>query len=592
MEPLRRLEDADPLDPVGLQEHISVELIIARARAVVALAVLVVWSLDPLEHTGSDVVSIIIFAAYALYAAVVAVAMHSRRQAAARLGLALHGGDLFWAWVVTSLSGGPSSHFSPPLFVFGTLASAYRWGYRETILTGIAGAALLIFEGVAAGYGLLGVPLRVGDLVWRTVWLLLVAFILGYLAERDKRLRAQSLLLARIGRNVRVQSGLTASIHSVLEELRQAFSAGHALLASEESSTGRVYQWATHRGCAADNDAWRPGEVATDRRETYIFPIPGEVEAFEATRQRTAGRRDTVSIRAIGPDRRRVTRSIHVPDRIAGDLPWQSLMCVSMNAFEGWDVRVLLVDPAVGAGDDHQLRFLQTLVRQAGPAVANVYLVRRLRSKVEEVERARVARELHDGVIQALIGLEMQVDVARRETGLAPARAAATLEHVQQVLRDQVVDVRHVMTHLRPIRADRRTLVGVIADHVGTFARITGIDASFSCAVENVDLPPRVCRELARIVEEALVNVRKHSGAPAVTVSLSANAGAYELTVGDNGRGYLFAGRLSLAELDARRLGPAIIKERVREIGGHLWIQSAPGNGSQLNISVQTLAQG
>ena len=169
MEPNRHLEDADPLDPVGLQEHASIELIIARARAVVALAVLVVWGIDPLEHTGVEAFSIIVFTVYALYAAVVAVALHGRREAAARLGLALHGGDLFWALALTSLTGGPSSHFSPPLFVFSTLAAAYRWGYRETILTGVAGAALLLGEGVAAGYDLLRVPLRIGDLIWRTV---------------------------------------------------------------------------------------------------------------------------------------------------------------------------------------------------------------------------------------------------------------------------------------------------------------------------------------------------------------------------------------------------------------------------------------
>ena len=63
-----------------------------------------------------------------------------------------------------------------------------------------------------------------------------------------------------------------------------------------------------------------------------------------------------------------------------------------------------------------ELRFLQELVRQIGPAVYNVYLLRRLRLRAGALERARFARELHDGAVQSLIAVEMQVDVLRRQS--------------------------------------------------------------------------------------------------------------------------------------------------------------------------------
>ena len=578
-------DDPSLNDPEANTERASLELIIARARAVVALAVWAASWLDPLEHTGGSPLIAATFTAYALYAAAVAVVLQYRSQAAVRAGSVLHSVDLWWAVIITSLTGGPSSHFSPPLFVFASLAAAYRWGYRETIITGVAGAALLGAEGIAAASGLLSVPLSVGDLVWRTVWLLLVAFILGYLAERDKRLRAESALLARIARNVRVQDGLGASIRSVLEELKREFGAGQVVLASEESTSNRVFAWTTRGAATSGAGGNRPVEIAGEHRDAYFFEVPAGVEVWAARRRARAGL-DGVIIRAAGPDGSRVPCSFRIPDRIAGDVPWRSLMALSTSAVEGWVLRVLFIDPDADASDGRRLRFLQTVLRQAGPAVVNVYLVRRLRSKVEEVERARLARELHDGVVQALIGLEMQVDVARRETELAPAKVAATLAHVQQLLREQVVDVRQLMAHLRPVRVDSRTLARELSGIVETFARISGIDARFICPADCASLTPRVCREVVRIVEEALVNARKHSGATSVTVTLTPSNGACRLVIDDNGRGFDFTGQLSAAELDARRAGPAVIKERVHATGGRLLIQSTPGKGATLEVVI------
>ena len=71
---------------------------------------------------------------------------------------------------------------------------------------------------------------------------------------------------------------------------------------------------------------------------------------------------------------------------------------------------------------EEELRFLQEFAEQVGPAVYNVYLVRRLRERAGALERGRFARELHDGAIQSLIGVEMQLDVLRRQSGDAGCR--------------------------------------------------------------------------------------------------------------------------------------------------------------------------
>jgi len=225
-------------------------------------------------------------------------------------------------------------------------------------------------------------------------------------------------------------------------------------------------------------------------------------------------------------------------------------------------------------------------------------LLRRLRRRAGALERARLVRELHDGAVQSLIGVEMQVDVLRRNydgtsgdsaEGPSTPRAqfmATELERIQNLLREEVLKLRQLMQQMKSAEVDARKLPGFLRDAVQRFQRETGITARFLIEAEEISLPSPVCRELARIVQEALVNVRKHSGAKQVMVQLLEANGKWELIVEDNGAGFPFSGRISQAELESSGRVPAIIRERVRLIQGQLTIESKPGRGARIEILV------
>jgi signal transduction histidine kinase len=126
----------------------------------------------------------------------------------------------------------------------------------------------------------------------------------------------------------------------------------------------------------------------------------------------------------------------------------------------------------------------------------------------------------------------------------------------------------------------------VVRDAVERFERETGISARFVTDAEKLQMPDKICREFLRIVQEGLVNVRKHSKARHVLVRLSSNTREWCLTLEDDGRGFPFSGRLSQDELDQMGKGPTIIKERVRLIEGGLTVESNPGVGTRLDIRV------
>ena len=150
-----------------------------------------------------------------------------------------------------------------------------------------------------------------------------------------------------------------------------------------------------------------------------------------------------------------------------------------------------------------------------------------------------------------------------------------------------MVNARELMQRLKPVDVNPADLPGRLAELTERFRRDTGIETQFVSALdEEPDMSPRLARELVRIVQEALVNIRKHSGASRVLVRLGASASHWMVAVDDNGRGLDVPGRHTLDDLDRTRRGPVLIKERVRGAGGVLVVDSLPGRGTSIEIAV------
>jgi two-component system, NarL family, sensor histidine kinase DegS len=139
---------------------------------------------------------------------------------------------------------------------------------------------------------------------------------------------------------------------------------------------------------------------------------------------------------------------------------------------------------------------------------------------------------------------------------------------------------------MKSIDVDDRRFMSVVIDTVERFERETGISTRFVTDIEKLEMPGKVCREMLRIVQEGLVNVRKHSKARHALVRLSSSDSQWSLTLEDDGKGFPFSGRLTQEELDQMGKGPTIIKERVRLIEGALTVESNPGTGTRLEVKV------
>jgi two-component system sensor histidine kinase DegS len=180
----------------------------------------------------------------------------------------------------------------------------------------------------------------------------------------------------------------------------------------------------------------------------------------------------------------------------------------------------------------------------------------------------------------------MKIEALRRGAALTAEEADKELGEVHDLLQREVLALRELMQALRPLELETSDqLPDVLASLVERFRRDTSVSARFIWTGGPISLSSSTALELARIVQEALVNVRKHSRARNVLVRLTNSDDTCTLIIEDDGQGFEFEGRLSARELEKRRIGPAIIKERARIAGAQLSVDSTPGVGARLELT-------
>jgi signal transduction histidine kinase len=228
--------------------------------------------------------------------------------------------------------------------------------------------------------------------------------------------------------------------------------------------------------------------------------------------------------------------------------------------------------------------WIGVLAATAGAAVENAMLSRRLRTLAVQQERDRISRDLHDGIIQTLFSIGMNLESASALVDTAPARAQERMRGAVDRIDDAIRELRNTIFHLRPHAAAtlglRDGLVELAREHeVNALVRADlDLDRDLDAFVPEAMVP-----DVLQVVREALSNVARHARAGTVGITAAAHGTALRVEVVDDGVGF-------------EPTGPAVgrglenVRERAHVLRGDLVVESTPGVGTRIALTVPLFA--
>ena len=461
-------------------------------------------------------------------------------------------------------------------YLFVCYAAGIRWGLRAAIPLAAVLSLSLVY--LTASHGEMRWP-RVISWIGLTAGTFFSGAGLAFLGDRSRRVDIENEFFSRITGTMQVDQGLAECLRLLLDELALAFQAEEALLAYRDADLERIFLWHLKAGVT---ERLSPESVPLTRADGFLLDDMDATICWNSLVGEGSG---------FGWDRRN-GRKLKTLPRLPGstqqEFKLRSLMSVAFEQ-EGQAVgRLFLINGRQGRQpfNREDLGWFERIARHVSPSLENVFLLRHLRARAIEAERGRISRDLHDGILQTLLSIEIQLDVLRRKVSATPEQAVASLGNLQQTVKNESAELRRMVTDLRPLRVQSADLVDLMRGFAERYRNESTLALDLLIDSVEVHAPDRVCRELFQIYREALNNIKKHAKASHVVVKLSQDDSRLVLVVDDNGEGFSFAGRFTGDELDRLRLGPISIKERTRTVGGILTVESNPGHGARLTIEI------
>ncbi len=459
------------------------------------------------------------------------------------------------------------------LYLFVALAVGIRWRMRSSvILAGVVTFALLVRTALH------------GPLAWENVlsWIALSTGTFGagvgvsFLGNRQRRHVAEQEFLTQLTGLLDVDRGMAESLRLILNELVRAFDCDEAILAFRDSELDRIFVWRLRAG---DQSRLSPENLPVTRSDGFLLDHPDASVCWNQLDGAGDGfgwnRKDGRPLKDLP----------RLPGPMRQELGWKSVLGVTLDV-AGQPVGRVMLGSAHRRLLRQDLQWFERIVRHLGSPLQNLFVLRHIRARAIEGERSRISREIHDGILQTLLSVDIQLEVLRRKVPSGTEQAINGLSSLQQTVRNETEELRRMVTDMRPLRVQSADLVDLMRGFAERFRNESTLALDLLIDSAELQLPDRICRDLFQIYRESLHNVKKHAHASHVVVKLWQNESQVVLVVDDNGEGFSFAGRFTGDELDRLRLGPISIKERTRSLGGVLTVESTPGHGSRLTVEV------
>ena len=556
------------------------ERLIAACRVPLALlSLLAVW-IDPTEPTRLVGLAYWLLGLYVFFALGLAQWIWQARSTPPALPLLVHVVDLAVFALLIVVTAGPDSPFFPFL-VFALVAATVRWQERGTLWTGAAALASFLVTGVAAERLDPVDSFEVNRFILRSIYLVVLAVLLGYVGYYERRLRERVAALGDWTPFASAPADADDALGALLEHATRVLQAPRAALAWEDEEepwanlvvwSGSSLEW--QRGAPGDFSPLAPEDLA-ERTFFVTEPDPDGGAHRVLTK-------DGVERRADDP----------LPPVLRERVGAASALSVPLQG-ESVTGRFFALDSPAMTSDEIVLG--KILARQIALQMDRLSLFDRHQREALADERIRLASDVHDSVIQSLAGAALRLESARQLLAQDPAAAGRLIEECQDLLVSEQRELREFVGGLTlgergpagqaPLARQLEELSERIHRHWSLRVTVKGAES-----LEGL-IDPRLARQLCRMIHEALVNASRHGRASAADVDLSLAGNEVRVTVSDDGRGFAFRGRYDSVTLTALKLGPLSLKRRIATLGGALDIVSTE-KGARLEVRLPLVTTG
>jgi signal transduction histidine kinase len=455
-------------------------------------------------------------------------------------------------------------------YLFVLICATIRWQSVGTMWTAVVAVSIQAALGlyIPAWLGTLAAPL---DVVTRSVYMLLIAALVAYLGTHQDRFQYEISRLASWPR--RPTKDPRELVSEIIRQSSEFLRAPRTVLVWEEPGEGWV------------NVAWQ-GEydiMWTQEPEAKYgsFVLPGlERSSFQAADAAVDAR--VILLRSSGFRRRRC-RPVNEALRAR----------FNMAAVQSWPLNGELLRGRMFCLDQVKMRLDDLILGEvvAWLAVTRLeshYWQERLRDAAALDERVRLARDLHDSLLQSQTGVALQLVAARRLLDRDPVVGKQRLADVQQQLERDELELRTFVSRLRPAARPVIPAALSLAERLDELRQ--RVERQWEIHVRlQLDatdgLPDELLEGTYRLAQESVVNAARHADASIIDVRVTQSNGHLELRIADDGRGFPFQGTYDLAALNGMNEGPLTLKERVADLGGDLTLVSAE-SGTELLITL------
>jgi signal transduction histidine kinase len=541
---------------------------IGLMRLTLAVSALVIIFIDPSEPNRLVAITYAALVVYVIYSA--SIYLLSVRRRALLPNEVTPWIDIGCYLVFVALSSGTSSIFFY-FFFLPILVASFRQGFAAGFRVAVTSSALFTVVGYLTAPG--GREFELNRFLLRPVYLLVLGYMMAYWGGREIKHKQRLGFLREITRLSNPRFGVSYTIGSMLQQLQSFYDADLCLLTLVDPIYNKARLFSLGRDQAAESVR---SERIPENLERLLLSLPGDVAVIHKGRPRLRLFRDSDEYVFDLTRRLECTAEWRaIIDSLATKLELGPFVTVPLH-YRGKTVGRLYLAARQGVFGESDVSFLIQVVEQIMPVIHNIRLLARLSLNAAEQERQRLARDLHDSVIQPYIGLQYKLAAIRNKS----AEGRDTSADLERLLDTTANEVRSLRGFVRGLKEDDEPGAGfmsAVRRFAAQFAESYGLEVQVESRGQ-IELNDRLAAELIRIVHEGLSNVRKHTEASFSKITVERAASALRLWIENNNPQANGEGHPAFV--------PRSITERTEELGGRVSIDHSLDGCTVVKIEI------